>query len=197
MESGVRWSLGHDGFKLFKSFNRCAQFQPFERLERLDRSRPLFPLRRKRANEVTTGKVSNGFAGFRERSGHLGARINPQDREVRCPDIDKSMRLIRRDKRGIKRMQTMSLSVNLRFGLSFENGYLLITVVRVQRNFRAGREAGQARRDVLRADLFSDEGNGLYAIAAVDHRQRIDFQNVRLCHSDYLLSEELRLRDGI
>jgi hypothetical protein len=30
------------------------------------------------------------------------------------------------------------LSVNLRFGLSFENGYLLVTIVRVQRNLSAG-----------------------------------------------------------
>jgi len=42
----------------------------------------------------------------------------------------------------LKPTQTVSLSVNLRFGLSFENGYLLITVVRVQRNLCAGREAG-------------------------------------------------------
>jgi hypothetical protein len=90
-------------------------------------------------------------------------------------------------------MQTMSLSVNLRFGLSFENGYLLITVVRVERNLRASREAGQAGRDVLGADLFSDEGNGLNAIAALDYRQRIDSQNVCFCHGKYLLMKSAAL----
>ena len=67
----------------------------------------------------------------------------------------------------------MSPSVNFRFGLSFENRYLLITVVRVERNLGAGGEAGQTRRDVLGAGLFSDEGNGLNAITEVDHRQRM------------------------
>ena len=67
----------------------------------------------------------------------------------------------------------MTLSINLRLGFSREDRYLLITVMRMARKLSAGGETGQARRDVLRADLFSDEGNGLNAITEVDHRQRM------------------------
>jgi hypothetical protein len=44
-------------------------------------------------------------------------------------------------------MQAVSLSVNLGFGLSFENRYLLVTIVRVQRNFCAGRKTRQPGDD--------------------------------------------------
>ena len=57
----------------------------------------------------------------------------------------------------------------------------------MQWNLRASRETGQARRDVLGADLLRAEGNGLYAVAALDYRQRIDSQNVCFCHGKYLL----------
>src|SRR5215475_7122084 len=89
-------------------------------------------------------------------------------------------------------MQTMPLAVDLGFGVSFENGYLLITVMRVQRYLCAGWKASQARRDVLRTGFFGDEGNGLNAISALDHWQRIDSQNVRFCHGGSLL---LKSRD--
>src|ERR1700751_5696394 len=94
------------------------------------------------------------------------------------------MRLVRGNAGGIKRMQAVPLSVNLGFGLSLENCYLLITIMRVQRNFGTRWETGQTGCHVFRANRFSDEGNRLYAIAAVNHRQRIDSQNMRFCHSD-------------
>jgi hypothetical protein len=76
----------------------------------------------------------------------------------------------------------VSLSVNLGFRLSFENRYLLVTIVRVQRNLCAGRETGQAGGNVFCPYLFRYKRNGLNAVATVNHRQRIDSQNVRFWH---------------
>ena len=61
---------------------------------------------------------------------------------MRRSDVYETMRLICRHERRVKRPQPVPLAVNLRFGLPFEDRHLLITVVRVQRNLCAGREAG-------------------------------------------------------
>jgi hypothetical protein len=90
-------------------------------------------------------------------------------------------------------VQAMPLAVNLGLGLPFEDGYLLIAVMRMQRDFRAGWKAGQPCRHGFGPDLFGDERDCLNPIAAVDHRQRIDFQYVSLCHGEYLLSKSLAL----
>src|SRR5205823_11283958 len=153
----------------------------------------LLLLRRYRTDEITIGEVSDCFSGLRECSDHLGAPVDPQDRESCCSDIYKPMRLIRGDKRCIERVQAVALSINLRFGLPFENRHLLIAVMRMQRNLRAGWKAGQSCRHGFGPDLFGDERYRLNPIAAVDHRQRIDFQYVSLCHGEYLLSESLAL----
>src|SRR5437870_10036969 len=89
------------------------------------------------------------------------------------------MRLIRGDKRCIERVQAVALSINHRFGLPFENRHLLIAVMRMQRNFRAGWKAGQSCRHGFGPDLFGDERDRLNPIAAVDHLQRIDIHEPR------------------
>src|SRR5687767_8027372 len=61
----------------------------------------------------------------------------------------------------------------------------------MERNFRARRKAGQTGRHVLCADLFGDQGDRSDPVAALDNGQRVDFQNMRIGHRDYLLSQEL------
>src|SRR5437870_3951662 len=92
------------------------------------------------------------------------------------------MRLIGWDQRRVVSEEPMALAVEFSFGLPFEDRHLLITVMRMQRNLRADRETGQPCCHVLRADLFRDQGDRLDTVAAVDHRQRIDSQNMRFCH---------------
>ena len=54
----------------------------FQLMERLELLKLLLSFGRQRTREITIGKMSNGFAGFREGSSHLGARVDPEDREV-------------------------------------------------------------------------------------------------------------------
>jgi len=58
----------------------------------------------------------------------------------------------------------VTLTINLCFGLPFENRHLLVTVMRVERNFRTRREARQTGRDVLGADLLGDQGGRADAV---------------------------------
>ena len=53
------------------------------------------------------------------------------------------MGFICRNQCRIERTEAVTLSINLCFGLPFENRHLLVTVMRVERNFSA------RRRDVL------------------------------------------------
>ena len=55
---------------------RVERLDQFELLERL-----LF-FGKQRTDEITIGKMSNCFAGLREGSGHLGACVYPENREV-------------------------------------------------------------------------------------------------------------------
>src|SRR4029077_17847858 len=83
---------------------RSKRFEPFERFERSECWRSLLPLRRQRTDEITVGKVSDGFAGFGEGSCHLAAGINPHDCEVGRSNVYKPMRLLRGNECRIKRM---------------------------------------------------------------------------------------------
>ena len=102
--------------------------------------------------------MSNRFARFRESPSDVRAGVYPEDRKIRRTGVYKSMGFICRNQCRIERTEAVTLSINLCFGLPFENRHLLVTVMRVERNFSARREARQARRDVLGADLLGDQG---------------------------------------
>ena len=56
--------------------------QRVERLDQFELLELLFFFERQRTDEIAIGKMSDCFAGLREGSGHLGACVYPENREV-------------------------------------------------------------------------------------------------------------------
>src|SRR6185503_3301358 len=76
----------------------------------------------------------------------------------------------------------MALAVEFSFGIPLEDGHLLVAVMRVHRHLGADRKSRDSGGDVLGAELLGNERRGSDAVAAVDRRQRVDFQNMRIGH---------------
>jgi hypothetical protein len=78
----------------------------------------------------------------------------------------------------------MALSIDVRVGLTIEDRYLLIAIMRMHGNLGAYRKSSDTSRDVVRAECFGDQRDRLNTIAAINYRQRFDSQNMRVCHGD-------------
>lgn len=112
---------------------------------------------------------------------------------MRSPGVDESVRFSCGNKCCVERTQPVPPAINLRLGLSLEDCYLLVTIMGMERNFRAGRKAGQAGRHVFCSGLFGNQGDGSNAVAPVHNRHGSYPENMRIVHHVFSFNARLEL----